>query len=60
MSRWKDVRIKIVQIVPKISAGYHASYSDIDHTIGLGDDSMLYEWDVEAGKWLKGWDISNE
>lgn len=60
MSRWKEKTIQIIQIIPNISAGYEASYTTIESTVGLGSDSMLYIWDYKTGKWEKGWQDKDE
>lgn len=49
MSKWKNVAVKIIQIVVQ------------DHGItGLGSDSRIYNWDKAHGTWMKDWEELDE
>lgn len=56
MSKWKDEDVTIIQMVPSIN---HYG-SGVNGSVGLGNDTRLYIWDYNVGKWLKGWDSSND
>lgn len=52
MSKWKDKSVRIIQIFKDPKYSYSLA--------GLGDDSKVYLWDYEQGKWQKAWDTNEE